>query len=230
MSLSRTSAVPSRMMNIASPASSLRASSTRAGKSTICACRAIVRRCRGVHREHKGTCSSTSASSRFGANQGPPPHMHTGSCRRTIPKLFHGRPWKESGFRAATRYLRCASCGLISGAIVAVVLFAAFDGSVHEKLTSGGFDDPGSRVESRCGCSCVRVAEVLVKSFGVGLTIAVLVDAFLIRATLVPAFMRLAGRLNWWSPRWLREWHLRFGIWENEPVALLDRQFEASVR
>ena len=69
----------------------------------------------------------------------------------------------------------------------------------------------------------------LVKAFGVGLGIAVLVDAFLVRATLVPAFMRLAGRVNWWSPRWLRQWHLRFGIWENEPIALLDRQFETSL-
>jgi RND superfamily putative drug exporter len=76
----------------------------------------------------------------------------------------------------------------------------------------------------------IATSEVaLVKVFGVGLGIAVLVDAFLIRATLVPAFMRLAGRLNWWSPRWLRRWHLRFGIWENEPIALLDREFETSV-
>jgi RND superfamily putative drug exporter len=67
----------------------------------------------------------------------------------------------------------------------------------------------------------------LVKQFAVGLALAVLVDAFLIRATLMPAFMRLAGRVNWWSPRWLRRWHLRFGIWENEPVALLDREFDA---
>ncbi len=76
----------------------------------------------------------------------------------------------------------------------------------------------------------IATSEVaLVKAFGVGLGIAVLVDAFLIRATLVPAFMRLAGRVNWWSPRWLRRWHLRFGIWENEPIALLDREFETSV-
>ena len=76
----------------------------------------------------------------------------------------------------------------------------------------------------------IATSEVaLVKVFGVGLAIAVLVDAFLIRATLVPAFMRLANRLNWWSPRWLRQWHLRFGIWENEPIALLDREFETSV-
>jgi RND superfamily putative drug exporter len=68
---------------------------------------------------------------------------------------------------------------------------------------------------------------VVLKAFGVGLSLAVLVDAFLIRATLVPAFMRLAGRVNWWSPPALRRWHLRYGIWENEPIALLDREFES---
>ena len=66
-----------------------------------------------------------------------------------------------------------------------------------------------------------------VKLFGIGLTLAVLVDAFLIRATLVPAFMRMAGRSNWWAPAWLRRWHLRYGIWENEPIAILDREFES---
>jgi RND superfamily putative drug exporter len=63
----------------------------------------------------------------------------------------------------------------------------------------------------------------IVKLFGVGLTLAVLVDAFLIRATLVPAFMRLAGRANWWAPRALRRFHLRWGIWESEPIAIIDR-------
>ena len=62
----------------------------------------------------------------------------------------------------------------------------------------------------------------VVKMFGVGLTIAVLVDAFLVRATLTPALMKLAGRANWWSPRALRRFHLRWGLWENEPIALPD--------
>ncbi len=75
----------------------------------------------------------------------------------------------------------------------------------------------------------IATSEVsIVQLFGVGLSLAVLVDAFLIRATLVPAFMRLAGRLNWWSPTWLRRWHLRYGIWENEPIAILDREFETT--
>jgi putative drug exporter of the RND superfamily len=58
-----------------------------------------------------------------------------------------------------------------------------------------------------------------IKLFGVGLTIAVLVDATLVRATLVPAFMRLAGRANWWAPRWMRKVYDRFGITEGESVA-----------
>ena len=42
------------------------------------------------------------------------------------------------------------------------------------------------------------------KLFGVGLTLAVLMDAFVIRGLLVPAVMRLAGRANWWAPRFMR--------------------------
>ena len=45
-------------------------------------------------------------------------------------------------------------------------------------------------------------------------------DAFLVRATLTPALMKLAGRANWWAPAPLRRFHLRWGLWENEPVAL----------
>ena len=53
------------------------------------------------------------------------------------------------------------------------------------------------------------------KLFGVGLTLAVLIDALLIRASLVPAFMRLAGDANWWAPGPLRRFHDRFGISEH---------------
>jgi RND superfamily putative drug exporter len=42
------------------------------------------------------------------------------------------------------------------------------------------------------------------KLFAVGLTLAVLVDAFVIRGVLVPAVMQLAGRLNWWAPSFMR--------------------------
>jgi putative drug exporter of the RND superfamily len=56
------------------------------------------------------------------------------------------------------------------------------------------------------------------KLFGVGLTLAVLMDATLIRGVLVPAFMRLAGEANWWAPGPLHRLHERFGISESEGV------------
>jgi RND superfamily putative drug exporter len=42
-----------------------------------------------------------------------------------------------------------------------------------------------------------------VKQFGVGMGVAVAVDATLVRCLLVPAVMVLVGRANWWFPRWL---------------------------
>ena len=59
-----------------------------------------------------------------------------------------------------------------------------------------------------------------IKLFGLGLTLAVLVDAFLIRSTLVPAFMRLAGDWNWWAPGPLRRFYERWGI--SETISLDD--------
>ncbi|MGH9264464.1 MAG: MMPL family transporter [Acidimicrobiales bacterium] len=53
-----------------------------------------------------------------------------------------------------------------------------------------------------------------IKLFGLGLALAVILDATLIRAALVPAFMRLAGRANWWAPAPLRRFHARYGISE----------------
>jgi RND superfamily putative drug exporter len=54
-----------------------------------------------------------------------------------------------------------------------------------------------------------------IKLFGIGLTMAVIMDATVIRATLVPAFMRLAGRANWWAPAPLRRVYERWGIRES---------------
>jgi RND superfamily putative drug exporter len=56
-----------------------------------------------------------------------------------------------------------------------------------------------------------------IKLFGVGLAVAIVMDATLVRATLVPAFMRLAGDFNWWAPGPLRRIHDRWGISESAP-------------
>ncbi|MEK7778155.1 MAG: MMPL family transporter, partial [Chloroflexota bacterium] len=45
---------------------------------------------------------------------------------------------------------------------------------------------------------------VVVKALGVGMAIAILLDATLVRALLVPALMRIMGRWNWWAPRWVQ--------------------------
>jgi putative drug exporter of the RND superfamily len=55
---------------------------------------------------------------------------------------------------------------------------------------------------------------LVIKEIGVGLAVAVLLDATLVRMLLVPATMTLLGDRNWWAPRSLRRWHARFGITE----------------
>jgi uncharacterized membrane protein YdfJ with MMPL/SSD domain len=59
---------------------------------------------------------------------------------------------------------------------------------------------------------------------GVGMIVALLVDATIVRILLVPATMRLLGRANWWAPgplrRVYRKYGLRkYGLREEEPAA-----------
>jgi uncharacterized membrane protein YdfJ with MMPL/SSD domain len=55
---------------------------------------------------------------------------------------------------------------------------------------------------------------LFVKENGVGTALAVLIDASIVRALLVPSLMKLLGRWNWWAPGPLRRLHDRFGISE----------------
>jgi RND superfamily putative drug exporter len=56
------------------------------------------------------------------------------------------------------------------------------------------------------------------KELGVGTALAVLIDAFIVRALLVPSLMALLGGANWWSPRPLRRAHRRIGLAESGPA------------
>jgi putative drug exporter of the RND superfamily len=56
------------------------------------------------------------------------------------------------------------------------------------------------------------------RMFGVGVPLAVLIDATLVRMLLMPAFMRVLGRVNWWAPAPLARLHQRFGISEHHDV------------
>lgn len=57
------------------------------------------------------------------------------------------------------------------------------------------------------------------KMLGLGIALAVLMDAMIVRSLLVPAVMRLTGRATWWAPGPLRRFHDRFGLSEGEPRA-----------
>jgi putative drug exporter of the RND superfamily len=54
----------------------------------------------------------------------------------------------------------------------------------------------------------------VMRLFGTGLTLAILVDATLVRLVLVPAFMHVMGRWNWWAPKPLVKLHSVLGISE----------------
>ena len=59
-----------------------------------------------------------------------------------------------------------------------------------------------------------------IKLMGVGMIVALLVDASVVRVLLVPATMRLLGRANWWAPRPLRRLYARYGFMEDSPAPL----------
>jgi putative drug exporter of the RND superfamily len=62
-----------------------------------------------------------------------------------------------------------------------------------------------------------------IKEIGLGMAIAVVLDATVVRMLLVPATMKLMGRWNWWAPPALRRLHQRFGLLEEVPAAAGER-------
>ena len=94
--------------------------------------------------------------------------------------------WRRTGDNAAAVADGLAkTAGVITGAaLIMVTVFAAF--ALAETLT--------------------------IKSIGVGMALAVLLDATIIRVLLVPATMRLLGRWNWWAPGPLGRLAERFGF------------------
>jgi RND superfamily putative drug exporter len=84
-----------------------------------------------------------------------------------------------------------------------------------------GLERTGRIVTAGAACLAVVFLSValvssvtLGKLFGLGMSLAVLMDATVIRALLVPAFMRMAGNANRWVPRPLPRLQERFGFRE----------------
>jgi RND superfamily putative drug exporter len=63
-----------------------------------------------------------------------------------------------------------------------------------------------------------------IKLLGIGMIVALIVDATIVRVLLVPATMRLLGRANWWAPRPLRGPYARYGIAERDEAVPLPVQ------
>jgi uncharacterized membrane protein YdfJ with MMPL/SSD domain len=81
-----------------------------------------------------------------------------------------------------------------------------------------GLERTGRIVTAAALLFCVAIGAfatssiVFIKEVGVGTALAVLIDATVVRALLVPSLMALLGRWNWWAPRPLRALHRRLGL------------------
>jgi RND superfamily putative drug exporter len=67
--------------------------------------------------------------------------------------------------------------------------------------------------------SIVIAPNVSTKQIGLGLAVAILIDATVVRLVLVPAVMELLGRANWWLPGWLDRLLPQASLSEDEPHA-----------
>ena len=64
---------------------------------------------------------------------------------------------------------------------------------------------------------------VFMKMLGIGMLVALLIDATIVRALLVPATMKLLGRWNWWAPGPMARWWERHGFHEGDAAGSATR-------
>jgi RND superfamily putative drug exporter len=102
----------------------------------------------------------------------------------------------------------------------------AHDGGLETReAVAVGLERTGRLVSAAALLFCVAIGAfatsqiVFIKELGVGTALAVLIDATIVRALLVPSLMALLGRWNWWAPRPLRRLHARIGLSEASQAA-----------
>ncbi|WP_283134231.1 MMPL family transporter [Rhizohabitans arisaemae] len=66
------------------------------------------------------------------------------------------------------------------------------------------------------GFGAARLGDI--EQLGIGLFVAVLIDATIVRCLLMPGLMTLFGAANWWAPHPLRRFHARYGLRESGPA------------
>jgi uncharacterized membrane protein YdfJ with MMPL/SSD domain len=95
-------------------------------------------------------------------------------------------------------------------------------GASNEEAVAVGIERTGRIVTAAALMLAVAIGAfvtseiILIKQLGLGIAFAVLLDATIVRALLVPSLMKLLGPWNWWAPAPLRRFHERFGISESE--------------
>jgi RND superfamily putative drug exporter len=94
-------------------------------------------------------------------------------------------------------------------------------GASDREAVAIGLERTGRIVTAAALLFCVAIGAfatsriIFIKELGVGTALAVLIDATIIRALLVPSLMELLGKWNWWAPRPLRRMHDRIGVSED---------------
>ena len=120
--------------------------------------------------------------------------------------------------------LFCAAFGLSTdyGVFLLTRIKEARDSGLGERESVAvGLERTGRIVTYAALLFCIAIGAfatsqiVFIKEVGVGTALAVLIDAFLVRALLVPSLMALLGRWNWWAPRPLARLHARLGLRES---------------
>jgi uncharacterized membrane protein YdfJ with MMPL/SSD domain len=93
-------------------------------------------------------------------------------------------------------------------------------GHPNKESVAIGLERTGRIVTQAAVLFCVAIGAfatssiVFIKEVGVGIAVAVLIDATIVRALLVPSLMALLGEFNWWAPGPLRRLHERIGLGE----------------
>lgn len=87
-----------------------------------------------------------------------------------------------------------------------------------KKAVARGFG-AGSKVVTAAGVIMVSVFagfvtnhDATIQAIGFGLAIGILIDAFIVRMTIVPAVMTLLGKSAWWLPKWIDRWLPRVSV------------------
>ncbi len=95
-------------------------------------------------------------------------------------------------------------------------------GAPNREAVSIGLQRTGRIITAAAALFCVAIGSfatsqiIFIKELGVGTAVAVLVDASVVRAFLVPALMALLGEWNWWAPMSLRRLHRRLRLGQVE--------------